>query len=107
MEKTKRVYISGQMSGLKKFEYTLHFKKAAKYLRSNGYEPIDPSKVCCGENISYADVLLLDMKTIMDCGVIFMLDNWENSKGATAEYYFAKAIGLEIMFETDVDYDNN
>lgn len=43
----------------------------------------------------------------MDCGVIFMLDNWENSKGATAEYYFAKAIGLEIMFETDVDYDNN
>ena len=107
MEKTKRVYISGQMSGLNKSEYTAHFKKAAKYLQSKGYDPVDPSKICCGVNISYADLLLVDMKTIMDCGTIFMLDNWPNSKGATAEYYFVKAIGLEIMFENDIDYDSN
>ena len=41
----------------------------------------------------------------MDCDGIYMLDNWKDSKGAKAEYYFADAIGLEIMFEDEAITD--
>lgn len=33
------------------------------------------------------------------CDAIYMLDGWENSKGANREYGFAVAKGMRLMFE--------
>ena len=47
----------------------------------------------------YAWLLLWDMHALALCDAIYMLKDWKESNGATAEYYFAKACGKEIIFE--------
>ena len=102
--KRKRIYISGKMSGLTKEEYGRKFSDAKNYLEKLGYEAVDPSVVSC-EIIPYKDIMWADLRILMDCDGIYMLDNWKDSKGAKAEYYFADAIGLEIMFEDEAITD--
>jgi hypothetical protein len=41
-----------------------------------------------------------DMVAICDqCTAIYMMSNWERSKGAKAEHALAKALGLSIFYE--------
>jgi hypothetical protein len=35
------------------------------------------------------------------CDAIYMLDGWENSKGANIEYQYAKDNGLDICYESE------
>ena len=41
----KRVYISGQMSGLPREEYLARFEKAEELLRGEGYDVVNPAKL--------------------------------------------------------------
>ena len=40
-----KVYISGMITSLKEDQYRKAFKDAADYLRKEGHEPVDPSKL--------------------------------------------------------------
>jgi hypothetical protein len=36
---------------------------------------------------------------LVTCDEIFMLKNWETSKGAKIEFYIADEMGMKIIFE--------
>lgn len=99
--KNKRIYISGKMSGMAKEDYQKKFSNAEEYLEKLGFDVVNPSTVN-SDIIPYNDLLWADLRILMSCDAIYMLDNWKFSKGATAEYYFANAIGLDILFENEV-----
>jgi len=40
-----------------------------------------------------------DLEILRRCDAIFMLQNWETSKGANEELALAKKLGLEIIYE--------
>lgn len=99
-----KVFISGKMTGLTKEEFKAKFNAAEEKVRAMGYEPFNPSTPEWNDTmheagLSYGDMLILDFKKIQECDALFMLDNWQDSKGATAERAFAAAIGLKIMYE--------
>lgn len=48
---------------------------------------------------SYKDYLLRDIGEISECDAIFLCDGWEHSKGCQAEHAFARAIGIDILFQ--------
>lgn len=89
------------MSGMAKEDYQKKFSNAEKYLEKLGFDVVNPSTVN-SDIIPYNDLLWADLRILMSCDAIYMLDNWKFSKGATAEYYFANAIGLDILFENEV-----
>ena len=89
------------MSGMAKEDYQKKFSNAEEYLEKLGFDVVNPSTIDSGI-IPYNDLLWADLRILMSCDAIYMLDNWKNSKGAKAEYYFADAIGLEILFENEV-----
>ena len=89
------------MSGMTKEDYLEKFSNAEEYLEKLGFDVVNPSTVD-SDIIPYNDLLWADLRILMSCDAIYMLDNWKNSKGAKAEYYFADAIGLEILFENEV-----
>ena len=89
------------MSGMAKEDYQKKFSNAEEYLEKLGFDVVNPSTVD-SSIISYNDLLWADLRILMSCDAIYMLDNWKFSKGATAEYYFANAIGLDILFENEV-----
>ena len=98
-----KVFISGKMTGLSHEEYQAKFDAAAQRLRAEGYEIFNPSvpqwnDAMHDSGMSYGDILIEDFKKIQECDALYMLDNWRDSKGATAEHAFATAIGMKIMY---------
>lgn len=58
--------------------------------RLEDYQPMKPK---------YKEYLLADMKAISRCDAIFMCQGWSYSDGCYAEWSFALAIGLTILYK--------
>lgn len=92
------------MTGLTEEEYQAKFARAAQKLTGAGYEVFNPAAPEWNDpmheaGLSYGDMLILDFRKLQECDAIYLLSNWQSSKGSTAERAFADAIGLEIMYE--------
>lgn len=120
MSKRKLIYISGKMGEKVLSEATVKkFEVAQEKLVNEGWAVINPASPVFqrsaqkhveieekkwqnlkhGEFDLYAWLLLWDMHSLALCDAIYMLSDWKDSPGATAEYYYAKACGKEIIFE--------
>ncbi|MBQ9532648.1 MAG: DUF4406 domain-containing protein [Prevotella sp.] len=114
------IYISGQMNGLTKEEYQRIFNEAQKKLEADGHKVFNPADDGWVEWLNYSyqktyglqltsdydNILLADLQFLLglkhlhgDNFAIFMLSNWEQSDGATTEHSYAKAIGINIIYQ--------
>lgn len=107
-----KIYVAGKMCGLPGFGFE-GFDKARDILVQAGHEVISPADIdrkkypnhnfSSGEppeGFDYTETLLHDLRIISECDAVYALYNWNDSKGAKAEVYFAKAIGKKILYET-------
>jgi hypothetical protein len=116
----KTVYIAGPMSGVPQFNFPAFFA-AEDRLQAAGFNTINPARAdvsqygedpwmknLTGSLIQVEKAIGFDRrKTLMGdlqmigerCDAVYMLRGWETSSGAFAEWAFARAIGLEIMYE--------
>lgn len=99
MDKMK-IYIAGPMTGIKDHNFP-EFNKQAAYLRSMGFDVVNPAELDAGEVLTHPwdYYLRRDLKKLVDCQVIVLLNGWENSKGANLEYQVAKSLGMTIKTE--------
>lgn len=103
MKKTK-IYISGKMSGLSRKRYTMLFSLAQQSLEQRGYEVINPAAhQQASANVAYKDALATDMALLASCDAIYMLCNWQDSPGAKAEYAFATACGMPVLYQLTIE----
>lgn len=107
------VYLAGPMRGLPEFNFPTFFK-AAKHLRSLGWEVINPAehdvdmgfdpagKAGTTAELEYAEfdlkgAALWDLNRIInDADGIVLLPGWKRSGGAKAEYAVAKWMKLPV-----------
>lgn len=112
-----RAYIAGPMSGRPYFNRDL-FDSTAELLRNYGWDVFNPAE---HDALEYGEAMLSSNPTgdhkiakrvfgfdlrktlAMDlewlcrsADAIVMLPDWQMSKGATAEYYTARALGLPV-----------
>ena len=76
-----KVYISGPITGID-FGNRFAFSCARNALELCGYEAVDPSEVQLGDDATWTDYMRADLKLLLDCDYIYMLEGWENSRGA-------------------------
>jgi ATP-dependent Zn protease len=120
MTNTKTIYIAGPMTGHKNFNEEA-FDNAERRLSNRGWDVISPIAVervdgvvftgrsgnesikeMTGETIK--DIVERDISLLChQCDAIYMLRGWKKSKGATAECYVAKWLGLDIYYEDGRD----
>lgn len=112
------------MTGIEYFNFPA-FDKARDMLKLLGHEvfnPADHDRSLLGKNTMWLPELkdsdgtwkywsipnAPDLRTMLGADLawiakeaegIFMLNGWENSKGANAEWNLAKALGLKIFYE--------
>lgn|SRR5512147_942040 len=79
-------YISGPMTGIKQNNIPA-FVKAKEELIALGHRVKSPSDVTYKEN--YYEYMKADIKLLLDCDFIVMLDGWEKSRGACMEKQIA------------------
>tara|TARA_R110000744_G_scaffold41270_2_gene93339 strand:- start:189 stop:566 length:378 start_codon:yes stop_codon:yes gene_type:complete len=117
MERKPTIYVAGPMRGYEDFNFPA-FDRQARILSKQGWTVINPAEMDrqdglpCSEPMEFdpsvnyedrefmRDALKRDMTFICnDCTAIYMMSNWESSRGAKAEYHLAKALGLDIYYE--------
>ena len=92
------IYISGRITDNP--NYVDDFFNAEKWLIEQGNETINPSNLnIVFPSLSYEQYMALDYKLIEMADGIFMLHNWQKSKGACAELSFAKSLGKKVIYQ--------
>lgn len=117
MDREPTIYVAGPMRGYENYNYPA-FDYRANKLEEMGWTVINPAELDRNEGkpmsdpmafspeTNYADhefmrqALKRDMDALCDdCTAIYMMANWEESRGAKAEWHLAKALGLDIFYE--------
>lgn len=88
------IYISGPMTSVPNFKQVFGFVE--EVLKEHNYRLFNPAWSPAGLN--YEQYMSIDLPMVASSDVLLMLPGWKNSKGATAEYAYAKALGKEIIF---------
>lgn len=92
-----RIYIAGPMTGKPDFNRTA-FSLAAVRLSAQGAIPLNPAMLPDG--LSEADYMRIGLAMLQCAEGIYLLDGWQDSAGARAEYALAKKLGLACLFQT-------
>jgi nucleoside 2-deoxyribosyltransferase len=110
--KTKKAYISGPISGLENGNFD-KFKFAQLKLEKEGYIVENPHEI--GKEIykkwskikietqdqekeMWNEFMKEDIKFLLLCDCVFVLDNWETSKGCVLELLIAQKLGIPIYY---------
>lgn len=98
-----KYYISGGITGIENYMET--FKKAEEHLIAQGHSVINPAKVNANlpTDTTYEQYMKMCYCMLDMCEGIYMLKDWENSRGANREMGYAIAKGLVITEQTDQD----
>ena len=83
-------YLSGPITGHK--NYRQQFARAAGTLKEMGYAVINPAELGAAlplDQMSYEDIMKIDMEHLATADYLVQLPGWEDSKGANRELGFA------------------
>jgi nucleoside 2-deoxyribosyltransferase len=93
-----KIFISGKITGNE--NYKEDFKRAELILEKYGYAPINPCHLReCLPNLTYEQYRAIDYRLIDLADGVFMIKNWQNSKGACAELTYAKSLQKKRIYE--------
>lgn len=112
--KNFKVYISGPISNLPFKTAEANFERAeiealnvfCKFTNKE-IEVINPMKldheamfreISTGV-VAWEECMVVDINELFKCDAIYMLNDWENSKGARIEFLIAKEMKLPMLFE--------
>jgi hypothetical protein len=94
-----KIYISGAITGLPEGEVKRKFYEAEQLLRQKGYDVVNPTTSIIPSSAPFEVHLAFDIITLLGCSAIYMLADWQSSKGATIENSVAKITGKDIFYE--------
>lgn len=109
----KLIYISGKITG--DDNYRTKFAMAENRLIRDGYNVVNPveradrldlvHKYAGLEPPTWREYIRKCIVAIIDVGAVYMLRDWQESRGARLEHYIASELGIEIVYEEEATED--
>lgn len=96
----KKVYLSGPITGMEA-QAPACFQKAKKEVESLGHHAINPMELPHQHGKTWGEYMREDIKALCDCDAIYMMDGWQNSRGAQVENLVAARLGYEILYQNE------
>ena len=90
------IYISGPMTGLPDLNFPAFHAAAAK-LRDLGLLVVNPAEFGEGAGLRWSDYMRKDIRALMDCGALYMLPGWSESRGARLEHHIGVELGMAVL----------
>ena len=101
-KKLPRVYISGAISGHDIEDRKCAFKKCAESFKRKGFKSVSFLDNGLSQDASYEAHMRADIALMLTCDSVYMMEGWQNSRGAKMEHDVAEICGLEIFYEKEV-----
>lgn len=94
------IYLSGKITG--QANYKELFEEARKDAEDKfpGATIINPAEISLPEICEWEDYMSICLRLLDKANIIYLLDNWLESKGARKEYITAFQKGLKVYFQT-------
>ena len=94
-----KIYISGAVTGTT--DYLERFARAEEQLKAQGFEVINPAAVnaVLPRSTAYGQYMAMSRVMLSFCDCVFMLNGWENSRGAKQEFAWSVLDSKQIYFE--------
>jgi hypothetical protein len=94
-----KIYISGAITNNPNAK--AQFDKAKKTLveLNKNYYPISPMDLPHEHSKSWNAFMREDIKAMMDCQGIYLIEGWTTSKGARIEKELAQSLDFKIIYE--------
>lgn len=99
----KRVYISGAIAHHDLTERKAAFGSAERFLVLKGFDPVNPFKNGLPDDAHWRKHMRADIALLLGCDYIYMLKDWELSKGAKLELDVASSCGIKVLFEVTIN----
>ena len=98
-----RIYISGPITGRKSEEYLRHFAGAERFLKLQGFDPVNPAEMnlTMPESTTHEQYMKVSIAALETCDMIYMLKGWTHFEGAKQEFCRAAALSMPCMYEED------
>lgn len=95
----KKVYISGPITGTKDYLEKFEDIETALVLVHQGVEVINPAKVNANlpESTTWEEYMRMSLCMLSMCDGIYMMEGWQQSRGANLEYAYAKGMGITVL----------
>lgn len=109
----KLIYISGKITG--DDNYRTKFAMAEKRLIRDGYDVLNPVEV--GDRLdrlylgaglaapTWSEYMRKCLLAISDADALYMLRDWQESRGARLEHHIASELGIKILYEEEATED--
>ena len=97
----KRLYLSGPMSKMPHLNFPAFHAEAAR-LRALGYQVVNPAELNPDPRTPWHECMKNDLKALLDCDSIVMLEGWEDSQGAHLELHIAHRVGIKVRMARDI-----
>lgn len=94
-----KLYISGKITGEK--DYKSKFERGESEVEIMGHIPYNPSKIQLPKEANYEEYMHMCFAMLDICDGIYMLNNWQESKGANRELGYAIGRGKVIFYQDD------
>lgn len=92
-----KLYVSGAISGMPELN-KIKFQLATQQLRELGYEVVNPHEICAGiPEAEWERCMKICIVALCFCEVMILLDDWQNSRGATLEFNISRALGIKTI----------
>lgn len=73
--------------------------EAAAALFEAEYNVVNPMALNHDGATTWSDYMRTDIKALVDCDRIYMMNGWQRSRGCCLEYSIAKELGIPMIFE--------
>ena len=94
-----KIYIAGKISELPRQEVDAKFEEAKRKLLEKGYSVFIPTVLPDYADVPHSDYLRICYAMIDVCDAVYMLKDWQESRGARMELQYAADWRKEIIYE--------
>lgn len=98
----KTIYISGRITGIEA-QAEILFNQAEIALKNKGYTVVNPMKLPHQHDKTWESYMKECVIALMACDAVFVLDNWQESKGAKVEIALSVHLNLKIYSMENID----
>lgn len=100
LDRARKVYIAGPMRGLPEKNYPA-FDRAADRLRAQGLDVVNPAdldrEMDTTTEPSFGDYMRRDLRELVGCDLVMVLEGWRGSQGANIEVRTARDLGIPVV----------